>query len=148
MTARILALLAGVAVAFSAGWLVNGWRLGEQIAHIETEQAQAELSAALAAGIKEAEWTKNLEDARNAATKREQTLRRAAAGARDVSDGLRADLAELRRQLPDLAAEAVRQRADTLAELFNQCQEDYRSVAEKADRHASDVQTLEQGWPR
>lgn len=148
MIARLIALLAGAAIAFSAGWLVNGWRKDATLAEWQRTQAEAELASTLAAGVKEAEWIKNLEDARNEATQRETRLRVAAAGARDVSDGLRADLAELRRQLPDLAAETVRQRADTLAELFDQCQADYRGMAEKADRHASDVQTLTDAWPK
>lgn len=137
-------LLAG---AFGAGWMVNGWRLGERIQRMEHDQAQAELSAALAAGVKEAEWTKNLEDARNAATQREITIRADAAAARGAADGLRDDLAEIRRQLPSLAAEACHIRADALADVFQQCAGRYSELAEKADRHASDARTLSDAWP-
>ena len=132
---------------FGAGWTANGWRLGEQAAEKDREHAAAVAAAAETARLKERAMTKKVEDARNEATKRETTVRRDAATARDSADGLRNELTELRRNLSSLAAEACHQRADTLAELFDQCQSDYRGLAEKADRHVNDVQTLNQGWP-
>jgi hypothetical protein len=148
MSWRILILLTGAAIAFGSGWLANGWRLNQQIERMHAEQAQAELSAALDAGIKTAELTKQVEDARNEATKREQDLRRSAAGARAAADGLRDELAAIRQSLPDLAGDACRQRADTLADILAQCSGNYRELAEKADRIASDRQTLIQAWPK
>lgn len=145
---RILILLAGGAIAFGGGWITNGWRLGQQIERIHAERAQADLSNALAAGVQEAEWTKTVEDARNDATIREQAIRRDVVGARNAVDSLQRELADIQRSLPTLAAEACRERADTLAELFGQCTARYGEVAEKADRHASDVKTLSDAWPK
>lgn len=140
-------VLVAVLSAGSA-WSINGWRLEKQIAQIERDQAIAAESASETARLKERALNKKVEDARNEATKRETKLRADAGRARSESDGLRGDLAELRRQLPELTADACRVRADTLAELFGSCSEEYRSVAEKAQRHASDVQTLMDGWPK
>ena len=115
---------------------------------MNSDQARAELSAALDAGIRTAELVKQVEDARNDVVKREQVLRRDAAGARQSADGLSDELAELRRRLPKLTADACRQRADALADVFGQCAAEYRSLAETADRLASDRQTLMEAWPK
>lgn len=144
LAVRIVALLAAGAV----GWMLNGWRLGQQIAKIERGQAAAAEIASETARLKERAWNKQLEDSRNESTKREATIRAGAAAARNAADGLRNDLAELQRQLPELAADACRQRADTLTVILNECQGNYREMAGKAERHASDVQTLMDGWPR
>lgn len=144
---RNLIMIAALAAAFGAGHFVTAKHYREKIAVMERDQAQAELSNALAAGVQEAEWTKTVEDARNDATIREQAIRRDAAGARSELDGLRDELAAIRQSLPDLADDAVRQRADTVARLFGECAREYQELAERADRHASDVKTLSEAWP-
>lgn len=138
VTAVIAALLA------ASHW--KAYVLGKDAIRVEWQAAQIEFDKA--ARAREQALAKQLEDARNAATKRETKLRADADSARKSAGGLRGDLAELRRRLPDLAADACRQRADTVAELFGQCAEAYRGMAEKADRHASDARTLSEGWPR
>lgn len=135
------------AAAFIFGWLTNGWRLNARIAEMERDQAVAAEAASEVARLKERAWSKQLEEARNAATKRETTLRADATAARGAAAGLRDDLAELRRQLPSLAAEACRQRADALADVFGQCTARYSELAEKADRHANDARGLSEAWP-
>jgi chromosome segregation ATPase len=111
----------------------------------QAEQHAVDLESARLA---ERAHAKQLEDARNEAAKRETTIRRDANNARTAAGGLRNDLDELKRQLPSLAAEACHQRADTLANLLGRCESQYRGVAERADRHANDVQTLSDGWPK
>lgn len=144
----MIRILIVFATGLACGAVINGWRLGQQIERMHAEQAQAELSAALDAGIRTAELTREVEDARNDAVKRETILRRDAAGARNELDGLRDELAAIRQSLPDLADDAVRQRADTLAKLFGECAREYQELAERADRHASDVQTMMNAWPK
>jgi chromosome segregation ATPase len=144
----IAARIAGAALIFAAGWTAQGWHLGEKIAEIKFDHAQAELANALAAGVQEAEWTKTVEDAKNDATTREQAIRRDAANARNAADSLQRELADIRESLPTLAAEARRQRADTLAKILGQCTAEYQWLAERADRHASDVKTLSDAWPK
>ena len=43
---------------------------------------------------------------------------------------------------------AVLATADTLAALLDQCQTDYRAMAEVADGHANDARTLMEAWPK
>ncbi|KIF80767.1 DUF2514 family protein [Noviherbaspirillum autotrophicum] len=145
---RILAQLVGAGFAFGVGWYVNGWRLGQQIAKIERDQVEAAATASETARLKERAWNKQLEDARNEATKREATIRADAAAAHNAADGLRGDIADLRRQLPELAADACRQRADTLADVLSQCTARYSGMAETADRLVNDRQTLIDAWPK
>lgn len=91
---------------------------------------------------------RKLETARNEATKRDQAIARTAAAAGLAVVGLRDELDAYRRSLPGDPASPSDPRAATLAELFGDCADRYRSMAEKADRHASDARTLSEGWPR
>jgi hypothetical protein len=145
---RLYLCAAALGVAFLAGWSVNGWRLDEQIAQIKRDHAIASEAASETARLKERAWTIQAEGARNDAIQREAKIRRAAAGARSAADSVRNELADLRRRIPKLTEQAVRERADTLAELFGACTAEYRDMAEAADRHASDAQTLSEAWPK
>lgn len=145
---RAIAIAAALALTFAGGWVANGWRLGKEIASIERDQAEAIAIANETARLKERAMSKQVEEARNAATKRETKLRNDATTARKSADGLRDELADIRRQLPDLAADAARQRADTLAQLFRACAAAFGDVAEDADRIASERQTLIEAWPK
>lgn len=52
-----------------------------------------------------------------------------------------------RAKLPNATAATVAVAADTAAELLGACVNEYRSVAESADRHADDARTLIEAWP-
>lgn len=145
---RAAILLAVLAGAFGAGWAAQGWRLGKKMAAMERDQAEAVAIANETARLKERAMTKKVEGARNEAAKRETGLRRDADASRRATDSLRGELAELRRQLPNLAADACHQRADTLGKLLGACAEEYQSMAERADRHVNDEQTLMDSWPK
>lgn len=86
--------------------------------------------------------------AQNEAKLREATLRAYAAAARTESDGMRGDLADLRQQYDKLSRDAVIERAAAVGVVLAQCTERYQGVAEKAERHASDVKTLIDAWPK
>jgi hypothetical protein len=146
--AKALAIVAAALSLFALGHHYGAQGVQADWNKDKLAQAEADAAANETYRLKERAMSKQVEEARNAATIRETALRRDADGARLAADGLRDDLADLRRQLPQLAADACRQRADTLAELFQQCEGNYRGLAEKADRHVSDVQTLRDGWPR
>ena len=67
----------------------------------------------------------------------------------DASAGrLRDDLANYRRRLPGLSIETCRAYADASLRLLGECQDRYRTVAERAAGHYSDWKTLDQGWPK
>lgn len=150
MTPYIKPIVVAVALSasFAAGWSWNGSRHDAEIANIRQADAAAALAAEQTARVKEQSLAKQLNEARNAATKRETQLRADAGRARNAADGLRDDLAAIRSSLPSLADDAVRQYADTAAELLSECSGDYQRMAEAADRHANEKQELIDAWPK
>lgn len=79
---------------------------------------------------------------------REKDLVRQRERADAAADGLRDTLADVRRRLPELAAETCRAYADAGLRLLGECQGRYRAMAERAEGHFNDWQTLDQGWPQ
>lgn len=106
------------------------------------------LAAEKAARMKESEWQTTLKEANDAATKRETKIRNDAAAARLAANRLSSDLADLRRKLPELTEQAVRQYADVASVVFGECTAEYGKLAETADRINSDRQKLEDAWPK
>ena len=137
-----------VALGFAGGWKTQGWRLGEQIADIERASAEASAKTQAAARAAEQSFALQLQKAQDESAKRETKLRADVADARRSVDGLRGTLYNFRASLPNAAPAAVIARADTAAELLGTCADEYRSVAEAADRIASDRQTLIDAWPK
>lgn len=93
--------------------------------------------------------TDKYQGAINAAIQQADVSRRDAAAARSESDGLREQALFAARRLADAATPpaAVAEYAVTVNELFDNCQRDYQSMAEKAAGHAADVATLIAAWP-
>ena len=143
----VLAACGGAWVA----WSVQGFRLDDlkhDFAGYKTQVEQQAVEARQAALKQKEQWIKEKEDAEQKAAEREAALRterdRALAGARRLRD----DIATLRTRLPNAVPSACIATADTLAGLLDQCQQDYRAMADVADGHASDVQTLMEAWPK
>lgn len=86
--------------------------------------------------------------AHHEAKKREATLRAAAASAAAESDGLRGDIETLRDHLAVASRDAAAQRAIAVGTALSHCAKEYQRMAEIADRHASDVKTLRDAWPK
>ena len=86
-------------------------------------------------------------EAQEDARKREETLVADAAAAGRAADGLRSQIASLRRGLSAATAEANRRTADAALDVFGECVERYQAVAQAADGHANDAVTLDQAWP-
>ncbi len=144
---HVATFLAGLALAAASTWHVQAWRYDAQIAEIKAAQAQAATLASEETARNFRAITTKYEGALNAATKRETKLRADAAAALRTIDGLRGTLYEFRASLPNASTATLIARADTAAELFGACVNEYRSVAEAADRHASDSVTLIEAWP-
>ena len=142
-TALVAAALAG-----AGAWRVQEWRYDAQISSIQAKHARESAKAEAATRAQEASFNQRLQDAQNVATKRETKLRADADAARRTVDGLRGTLYEFRASLPGASTAALITRADTAAELFGACVNEYRSVAESADRHAADAVMLFEAWPK
>lgn len=145
---HVATFLAGLALAAASTWHVQAWRYDALIADIKAAQAQAAALASEETARNFRAITTKYEGALNAATKRETKLRADAAAALRTIDGLRGTLYEFRASLPNASTAALIARADTAAELFGACVNEYRSVAESADRHAADALMLRDAWPK
>ncbi|MCG9032640.1 hypothetical protein [Laribacter hongkongensis] len=139
-----IAVAALAAALFSGGWWTgaqrerSAWQTEKLAMSAERDRkidAARQVESRLRAQVMETQ-----EDAR----KREETLVAAAAGR--AADGLR-EIASLRHGLSAATAEANRYTADSALDVFGECVERYRAVAQAADGHANDVMTLDQAWP-
>ena len=140
-------LAAVVAAVFIGGWWAgsmheqSSWQAEKLAMSVERDRqidAARQAESRLRAQVMEAQ-----EDAR----KREETLVADAAAAGRAADGLRDEISGLRRGLSAATAEANRRTADAALDVFQQCADEYRAVAQAADQHASDAVTLDQAWP-
>ena len=138
---------AAVVAVFIGGWWAgstheqSSWQAEKLAMSVERDRqidAARQAESRLRAQVMEAQ-----EDAQ----KREEKLVADAAAAGRAADGLRSQIASLRRGLSAATAEANRRTADAALDVFQQCADEYRAVAQAADQHASDAVTLDQAWP-
>ena len=147
----VLAAMVAALVALS-GWLYVGLgaanlKLADsraEVAVLKVEIAEANTKAA----EQKAELASQVLKAQNEAKKRENILRSGAAAAATESDGLRNDLASMRDQYDKLSRDAVIERAAAVGIVLADCTRKYQGMAETAGRHASDVRTLIDAWPK
>ena len=144
VAAAILAAL----IAFTGGWKVQGWRLGEQITQIKAAQLEAVNAATREARATESRRFTNVQEAQNAATKRAQIARADADRARSELDRLRNDISATRGGVPGESPGACTVRADAAGELLAQCAGAYQGMAEVADRLNADRLMLREAWPK
>lgn len=142
--AAILAAL----IAFTGGWKVQGWRLGEQITQIKAAQLEAVNTATREARAQESARFKGVQDAQAAAQTRAQVARRDADRARSELDRMRDTINASRGGVPGESPGACAVRADAAADVLAQCGAAYQDLAAIADRHASDARTLIEAWPK
>ena len=148
---ELAAFVGAVAIGFGLAWQIQGIRLDRTEIAFEKYQGQVEqqaVEARRAALDKEQFWNQEVENARINAQTRESRLKRDAANAQSAVVGLRNELGSLQARLATSSCDACTATAATLGVLLAQCAEDYRAMAEVADRHASDVQTLTEAWPK
>ena len=142
------AIIIAAALAGWAGWQVQGWRLGEQIAALKSQQAEAVATATREARAQESARFTNVQEAQNAAQKRAQVARADADRARGELDRLRDTIRATAGGVPGESAAACTQRADAAGDVLGQCAAAYSELAAVADRHASDARTLIEAWPK
>lgn len=111
----------------------------------EYNQKLAEDKAA--AKVLEDELRAQVNKAEAKGNEREQTIRIVANSGAAASAGLRDTLATIRNGVPGASTEALGNSVTALTTVLGDCQTRYRELAEKADRHASDSQTLSDAWP-
>lgn len=141
------AIIIAAALAGWAGWSVQGWRMGEQIAALKTAQAEAVNTAAREARAQESRRYQEIQNAQAKSAQRAADARRASDAARTAGDGLRDDIAAGLRASEESAA-ACHQHAASVSRLLSQCEADYRGMATAAQGHAGDVMLLLDAWPK
>ena len=139
---HIAALALGAALAGLGAWQAQAWRYDAQIADMQASHAQASADAAQKAMDDTIKMQRTKDAAIQQAEQRAAQNAAAAAAARRTADGLRDTIYAFRAKLPNATAATVAVAADTAAELLGACVNEYRSVAESADRHADDARTL------
>ena len=144
----LAAAILAAALAGWAGWSVQGWRMGEQIAALKAQQAEAVAVATREARATESRRLLTVQEAQNAAQKRAQTARLDADRARGELDRMRDTISATRGGVPGESPGACTVRADSAGELLAQCAGAYQGLAEVADRLDSDRRTLIEAWPK
>lgn len=145
---HIAAAAIAAALAFGAGWQVQAWRYGEQIATIKQQHTDAALSSARNALKLTEHYRGNADAAVRKAEARAAQNKRDADALRGELDGLRGDLADVPSRIRSATREAVDQYAAAATAVFEHCARRYSDMAVTATGHASDVQTLMDAWPK
>ncbi len=145
VAAAILAAL----IAFTGGWKVQGWRLGEQITQIKAAQLEAVNTATREARATESRRFTNVQEAQNAATKRAQIARADADRARSELDRLRDAIRErpacnVPNDTTSTSTEPSSQRDNVLLE----CLSSYEALGRDADLWKNDALMLRDAWPK
>lgn len=145
---RWLALLLLSLALVYVGWSAGADHVQGRWDAVRLEQTRQQLADQAAARAQEQEFNRQLQEAQHAAAEREQALRADLDAYRRAARGLRDTIAALERELPAATPAACRNTAAVALDVFGQCAERLGEMAAAADRHASDVQTLTDAWPR
>ena len=105
------------------------------------DQAQKEKSAIMQT------WSAKIIEVEQNAIKKIQDANAAARSADLAASGLSKQLSEANKRLSTASHQTIVEYTITNSELLEACTAEYRSMAEKADGHAIDVERLSEVWP-
>ena len=118
-------------------------RVAEAIAPYETAITTAKEQKA----ITEKAWSDKYIEVEQNAIKKIQDANAAARSADLAASGLSKQLSEANKRLSTAPRQTIIEYTITNSELLEVCTAEYRSMAEKADGHAIDVERLSGTWP-
>ena len=147
MNAALMEILIKAGGIFAIGFGVAWWVQGARLDQLRSDHEIERLTAAVTARAKESTWQKKIEEAKNAADTREKTLRLELLAMADSTVRLRDTLEQLSARLPDSPADASRTAASACYSVLGNMAVEAGKLAEAADGHAADVQTLMAAWP-
>lgn len=143
MNAAIISAAIALALGFGAAWQMQSGNITKL--KLEYEQQQSDNARAALKSLEH--HSRQIADAQSRAQTRRAVVAgdrvragNAASGLRDTTAGLVRASAETPAACPDTAA--------TLALVFGECVGRYIEVAEDADGHRSDAQTLTDSWDK
>ena len=149
LTTNVKLIIAGLALASTAGltYKITAWRYDARISKMVLEAAQAEAKAVEKVRGEERGIASRYEKALNVALELNKTLQVTAAAARNQRDGLQRTLSEAERRFTSSSQAALIEYSTTLSAVHGECSKRYTGLAEKADGHRIDVETLINAWP-
>ena len=131
------------AIGFGGGWTIQSWRYGAKEAK-NAEQKLVHIQQSAAADIRRLD---NVVSAQNQASVRSVGLRIALDGALNELDRLRVIVSNTVPSTCDATSTGTH-RATATSELFLECAAAFTELGGKAARHASDLKTLMDSWPK
>ena len=93
-------------------------------------------------------WSARITEVEQNAIKKIQDANAAARSADLAASGLSKQLSEANKRLSTAPRQTIIEYTITNSELLEACTAEYRSMAEKADGHAIDVERLSEAWPK
>ena len=93
-------------------------------------------------------WSAKIIEVEQNAIKKIQDANAAARSADLAASGLSKQLSEANKRLSAASHQTIIEYTITRNELLEACTAEYRSMAEKADGHAIDVERLSEAWPK
>ena len=147
LKSTLIAAIAVSIIAFTSGWVTQGWRMNSKIDRMIADHGQAMAQAGQNAMMESARLQKLKDEALNEANRIAQQNAQAAAAARTELDRLRRQLASAN-DLSTATCPSTRDYAATLATVFGECATRIGELAEKADGHAADSATLNGAWSK
>jgi hypothetical protein len=140
---NLYAIIVVALVAFGSGWTANGWRMDS----MEKDRAKQELAQVRLAAATTIRRADNVIQAQNNASLRESRLRSDVAATRSELERVQS-AADATATSAGTSHAACIAGASALRDVFKSCTGAVESLAGKADRHVSDIQTLTEGWPK
>lgn len=141
----IFALIAGAAFAVHK---YNSYQQGIGEARVQAQWDKATVAAQAAQRTREISLQKEKDDAIAQATQNHVAALAASNSALASSRVLSSALQAIKSGSATDSIDAARRYTAALADVLNQCQASYRSMAAEADGHASDSLMYQRAWPK
>jgi hypothetical protein len=135
------------AVAFVAGFIVQGWRMDSMISDIHAQHSKALATATQQVLDQSTELQRKKDAALQQAQVKAQQNAAAASAAQSELNWVRDYNTRNSAAINDSTCTSVRDYATTATTVFGECSIALEAMARKADGHALDARTLIQSWP-
>lgn len=135
------------AIAFAAGFVVQGWRMDSVISDIHMQHSKALATATQQVLDQSTELQRKKDAALQQAQVKAQQNATAASAAQSELNWVRDYNTRNSASISGSTCSSVRDYATTATAVFTECSVALETMARKADGHALDARTLIQSWP-
>ena len=144
----VTAAILGLALGFGGGWTTNGWRLSATISKIEKNQSDAVTAGVTQALNETLAYQRKKDEALKIAERRAVSNANDAAVAGPEFGKVGTQLATNASSIDRATHDSLKSYATSISDVFDKCVNRYQAVADQATKHASDVDTLVDSWPK